>query len=55
MLMKATIPMAIQAEKAVNCEEMQRYCLMVVGDNKCGKTCLLNSFVKSDFEVNFIL
>ena len=50
--MKATVPLAIQtAENSVPSQPMERYRLLVVGDNSCGKTCLLNSLVKTDFEV----
>lgn len=46
--MKATIPIDLSKETT---EDMERCTLLVVGDNNCGKTCLLKSFVKSDFEV----
>ncbi|XP_065057304.1 uncharacterized protein LOC135685322 isoform X4 [Rhopilema esculentum] len=51
MLMKATIPIAYQTDHE-RPPPMERYRLLVVGDNTCGKTSLLNSFVNSDFEVD---
>ena len=49
--MKATIPIALPTKNQVESEDMERYTLLVIGDNNCGKTCLLKSFAKSDFEV----
>jgi len=52
MLMKATVPITLSSENQFKNEDPERYTLMVVGDNNCGKTCLLKSFVMSDFEVD---
>ena len=52
--MKATIPITLSSENQLKNKDPDRYTLMVIGDNNCGKTCLLKSFVMSDFEVNGI-
>lgn len=51
MLMKATFPVA-GLHQSIDSQNLERYRLLVIGDNDCGKTCLLNAFVKSDFEVD---